>query len=123
MMIAALLQPEVVVHADACEHRQLLAPQPGDAAAPGGGKLDVLRAHQLAPRAQVLTERRPPRHARTILPGGLDPDRIIPAAARSMAVLLAALRGRQVVDPERYCAGGERQRRAGAVELRCVLAR
>src|SRR6266566_6571132 len=52
MVVAALLQPQVVIRADAGEHSQLLAPQPRNAPAAGGGKLDLLGAHQLTPRPQ-----------------------------------------------------------------------
>ena len=65
VVIAALFQAQVVVRADAGEHRQLLAPQARNAPTSDGMKVDLLGAHQLTTGAQVLTECRA-RHAPTI---------------------------------------------------------
>ena len=53
---AALLEADVVVDAHAREHRDLLAPQPLDAATAEIRDADVLGAHERAPRAQELAE-------------------------------------------------------------------
>ena len=55
--VPALLQAQVVVGADAGEHRQLLAPQSGGAAHPDDPHAHRRRVDQLAPGAQVLAER------------------------------------------------------------------
>jgi hypothetical protein len=54
--IAAPLQPQVVVGADAGEHGDLLASQPGHAPHTELGDACLLRRHELAPGAQELAE-------------------------------------------------------------------
>ena len=59
VLVASLLEPHVVVRADAREHRHLLAAQSGDAAAaaPQVRQADLLGADELAAGAQVLADR------------------------------------------------------------------
>ncbi len=52
MLVAALLEADVVVGADARQQRQLLATQPGDAATAEVGEVDVLGADEGAAGAQ-----------------------------------------------------------------------
>jgi hypothetical protein len=66
MVVAALLQPQVVVRTDASEHRQLLTPQPRNAPATEVREADVFGAHQFTPCPQVLAQRSARRHAATI---------------------------------------------------------
>ena len=58
VLVAALLEPHVVVGAHAGEQGDLLASQPGHPApAARAGEQDVLGPHELAPRPQVLADR------------------------------------------------------------------
>jgi hypothetical protein len=68
MMVAALLQPQLVVRTDASERRQLLTPQPRNAAATDVREADVFGAHQFTPCPQVLAQRSARRHGSTIPP-------------------------------------------------------
>jgi hypothetical protein len=56
--VATLLQPQVVVRADAGEHRDLLAPQSGDSATPAPRETDILRVQLFTTGAQERTQRR-----------------------------------------------------------------
>jgi NAD(P)-dependent dehydrogenase (short-subunit alcohol dehydrogenase family) len=56
MLVTALLETDVVVGADAGEHRYLLAPQSGRAAARGVPKADVLGLDEFAACSEVLAD-------------------------------------------------------------------
>src|SRR6202042_534921 len=81
MLVAPLLEPHVVVGADAGEHRHLLAAQSGDAAAAASQvrQADLLGADQLAARPQVLADR--------VLAGG-HPTRVRPSRRPNQALSL-----------------------------------
>jgi hypothetical protein len=66
VLIPALLQPQVVIGADARERCQLLTPQPRNAPTPGRLQAHVFGPHQRSPGAQELTKARAPRHLTTI---------------------------------------------------------
>jgi short chain dehydrogenase len=69
MLVESLLQAHVVVAADAGQHRDFLAAQPGHpAAAAGVGDADVLRRDQLAPGAQVFADQVVLRHEQNVTP-------------------------------------------------------
>src|ERR1700746_2119796 len=57
MFVAASLQSQVVLGADARQHCQLLAAQTRNASARAGNQPDILGPHLLAPRTQVITQR------------------------------------------------------------------
>ncbi|GAA2749953.1 hypothetical protein GCM10009869_07780 [Amnibacterium kyonggiense] len=67
--LAALLEPDVVLGADAGEQRDLLAAEARDAAAGAGGDADGLRRHGLPPCAEVGAELTG-RHGASVAPGG-----------------------------------------------------
>ncbi len=56
MRVAALLEPDVVVDADAGEQRELLAPQAGHPAPAQVGQSDVVGRDERAPGAEELAE-------------------------------------------------------------------
>ena len=56
MLVAALLQPQVIVGADARQHRQLLAPQTRNASARTRSQPDIFGTNLFAPRTKVVTE-------------------------------------------------------------------
>jgi hypothetical protein len=56
ILVAAHLQAQVVLRADARQHRQLLAPQTRNAPARAGNQPDLLGMHLLAPRTQIITQ-------------------------------------------------------------------
>jgi xanthine dehydrogenase YagT iron-sulfur-binding subunit len=72
VVLAALLESQVVVGADPGEHGQLFAPQPGNPSAAGAGEPHVLGAQERAPRTQVLTECGARRHDETIRDPGVN---------------------------------------------------
>ncbi|GAA0919189.1 hypothetical protein GCM10009559_01140 [Pseudonocardia zijingensis] len=55
-LVASALEPHVVVDADAGEHGDLLAPQPGDPAALSGRDAGLFGRDERPPGAQVVTE-------------------------------------------------------------------
>jgi hypothetical protein len=57
-MVATLLQPEVVVGADAGKHRQLLTTQSPNPPPADRTNVDILWAHELTSRAQELPQSR-----------------------------------------------------------------
>src|SRR5246127_2410921 len=57
MLVAAHLQSQVVLGADARQYCQLLAAQTRDASARAGNQPDLLGPYLLAPRAQVISPR------------------------------------------------------------------
>jgi predicted TIM-barrel fold metal-dependent hydrolase len=54
--VAALLEAQVIVHADPREHRHFLTPQACHAPSPDLRQPEILRCHRLPPSTQVLTE-------------------------------------------------------------------
>ena len=62
VLVATLLQPEVVVGADAGQQRQFLAAEPADAAARTGYQPDVIGLDLFPTRSQVLAEGIASRH-------------------------------------------------------------
>ena len=56
MLVASLLQAQVVVGADAGQHRELLAAQAGNLPPAARDQPDVLRPEQVAPCPQVVTQ-------------------------------------------------------------------
>ena len=57
VLVAALLQPKVVIRADAGQQRQLLPTQTCDPPAPARHQPDILGLHLLPPGAQVIAQR------------------------------------------------------------------
>jgi anti-anti-sigma factor len=86
MVVAALLQPQVVVRTDASEHRQLLTPQPRNAPATDVREADVFGAHQFTPCPQVLAQRSARPHAATIPPRLVESTRLSIAQKVSSAI-------------------------------------
>ena len=70
MLVASLLQPQVVVGADAGQHRELLAAQAGDLCPAARDQPDVLGPDQVAPRPQVV-----PSALALSMDRGYSPDR------------------------------------------------
>jgi hypothetical protein len=71
VLVTALLETDVVIGADAGEHRDLLAAKARyPPVAAGVGQLDVLGTHELAPGAEVLADRVLACHRTTIRPSG-----------------------------------------------------
>ncbi|GII55255.1 hypothetical protein Pth03_36440 [Planotetraspora thailandica] len=56
MRVVALLEAQVVVDADACEHGEFFTPQADGPATPKVGQTDVFGTHQLASRAEILPD-------------------------------------------------------------------
>jgi hypothetical protein len=83
--VPALLQAQVVVGADAGEHRDLLAPQPRHPAQTAAAQPDVLRADQRPAGAQELAERVRGVHALTGRP--CPPDVPVPVTPRNGGAL------------------------------------
>ena len=85
VLVTALLEPDVVIGADAGEHRDLLAAQARDpSVAAGVRKLDIFGTNELPPGAEVLADRILTGHGTTIrlcgaailalrLPGSAEP--------------------------------------------------
>jgi hypothetical protein len=110
MRVAPLLESQVVVGADARQHRQLLAAQPCNPAPRAANQPDVLGLYLLAPRAEVITQGIGPHRHQASLILTLRFSTAIPACGE------AARRGSQAASFDHYA------RYAALVLLRTSMA-